>query len=356
MAVFRNLAALFLLATSLAHAQQAPAPTPAPKPSRSVVFVAHDPDALDGFRPDPKLVRIMVDRLVMAATGEGDLAKAWGSLVGPNDKIGIKIAATGGPIFTTHREVVNAIVDGLVEAGHSRSSIIVWDRSLARIKEAGYRPGEEGYQMKDIPPKTGYDEKAQFTAPLLGTLIWGDLEYRKELGTLDPLGESQNTSNLSHIAKILSQDVTKVINVPVMSNTEMNGIAGCLYNMSVPNIDNWRRFAQGNRFGATSVAEIYSHPLIGQKVVLNIVDGLVAQYAGGPESQPLYSEKYATLYASKDPVALDSIILKKLEEWREKGGVPKIGDMADYIKAAAYGGLGNAAPEKIDIRNVGRSR
>jgi uncharacterized protein (DUF362 family) len=356
MAVIRNLVALFFFATSLAEAQQAPSPTPAPRPARSVVFVAHDTDSITDFRPDPKLVRIMVDRLVTAVTGESDLGKAWGALVAPNDKVGIKISAAGGQLFTTHREVVNAIVDGLVAAGHPRSSIIVWDRSLTRIKEAGYRPGQEGYQMKEIPPKTGYDEKALFTAPVLGQLVWGDLEYQRELGTIDPLSESQNTSNVSHVAKILTQDVTKVINVPVMCNAEMSGIAGCLYNMTLPNIDNWRRFAQGNRFGATSIAEMYSHPLIGQKVVLNIVDGLVAQYAGGPESQPLYSERHATLYASKDPVALDSIVLKKLEEWRAHGSVPPIGGMADYVKAAEFGGLGNAAPEKIDIRNVGRNR
>jgi hypothetical protein len=126
--------------------------------------------------------------------------------------------------------------------------------------------------------------------------------------------------------------------------------------MTIPNVDNWRRFAQGNRFGATSIPEIYSHPLVGQKVVHNIVDGLVAQYAGGPESRPLYSERHATIYASKDPVALDSVILKKLEEWRAHGAVPAIGEMADYVKAAAFGGLGNAAPDRIEIRNVGRNR
>ena len=40
----------------------------------------------------------------------------------PNDKIGIKISAAGGELFTTHRDIVNAIVDGLVAAGHSRAT------------------------------------------------------------------------------------------------------------------------------------------------------------------------------------------------------------------------------------------
>ena len=297
----------------------------------------------------------MVDRLVIAVTGQPDVARAWGSLVSPNDKIGIKISAAGGQLFTTHKEVVDAIVDGLVAAGHPRKSIIVWDRSINGIKDAGYRPGAEGFQLKGIAPKDGYDEKAVFSAPLLGTLVWGDLDYRGELGKLEPLSDAENTSNISHISRILANDVTKVINVPVMSNTEMNGIAGCLYNMTIPNIDNWRRFAQGRGFGAASIAEIFGNPLVGKKVVLNIVDGLVAQYAGGPQSQPLYSEHHATLYASKDPVALDAIVLQKLEEWRTRGKLPAIGQMAAYVEAAGYSGLGNASRDRIELKNAGRA-
>src|SRR5205085_5545289 len=97
----------------------------------------------------------------------------WASLVSPQDKIGIKISAAGGELFTTHRDVVNMIVDGLVAAGHARNSIIVWDRSLGGITEAGYRPEKEGYQLKSIAPRDGYDPKAAFTAPLSGRLICG---------------------------------------------------------------------------------------------------------------------------------------------------------------------------------------
>ncbi len=296
----------------------------------------------------------MVNRLVLAVTGQPDIAKAWSSLVAPNDKIGIKISAAGGELFTTHHEVVNAIVDGLVAAGHSRNSIIVWDRSLGGIKEAGYRLDSDGYQLKAVAPSDGYDREAVFSAPLLGKLVWGDLEYKAEPGKSVPLSDTQNTSNVSHFSRIISSEVTKIINVPVMSNTEKNGIAGCLYNVTIPNIDNWRRFSQGSGFGAASIAEIYSHPLIGKKVVLNLMDGLVAQYAGGPQSQPFFSEHYATLYASKDPVALDAVALKKLEEWRKRGSLPAIGRMAAYVEAAGQIGLGNAAPNRIVVTNVGK--
>src|SRR5256714_11177827 len=310
-------------------------------PTKSIVYSAHDPAAIHESRTNPSVVRGMVNRLVLAATGQPDLARAWGSLVSPDDKIGIKISATGGELFTTHRDIVNAIVDGLVAAGHPRNSIIVWDRSLGGIKEAGYRPDKEGYQLRSIAPRDGYDPKAVFSAPLSGRLIWGDLEFRSDRGTIPLLSDQEAISDDSHFARVLSGEVTKVINVPVMSDSATCGIAGCLYNMTIPNIDNWRRFTQ-SRWGNTAIAEIYHMPIIGSKVVLNIMDGLVAQYAGGPESQPNFAVHHATILASKDPVAIDAIAVRQIEEWRARARLNPIAPLAQHVQAAGQFGIGNA--------------
>jgi uncharacterized protein (DUF362 family) len=342
----RNVALVFFCAISCALAQE-PGPTSTP----SIIYTLQNPDAIKDYQTNPRIVRAMVNRLVLAATGQSDIAKAWGSLVSPNDKIGIKISAAGGELFTTHHDVVNAIVDGLVAAGHSRGSIIVWDRSLGGIKEAGYSRAD-GYQLKAIAPRDGYDAKAILTAPLMGKLVWGDFEYQANRGKM--LSDTENTSNASHFARILSTEVTKVINVPVMSSSETNGIAGCLFNMTIPNIDNWRRFTQGSSFGAESLADIYANPIVAKKVVLNIMDGLLAQYAGGPQSQPNWALHHATLYASKDPVAVDAVALKRLGEWRVHASLPPIGHIADYVQAASQIGVGNSEANRIEIRNVGR--
>jgi len=333
--------------SQLAQAQQ-PAPTP------SIVYEVHNPDAIKDYEANPRVVREMVNRLVLAVTGQSDVGKAWASLVSPNDRVGIKICAAGGELFTTHHAVVNAIVDGLATAGHSRSGIIVWDRSLGGIKEAGYRLATDGYQVKAVAPHDGYDAKAVVSAPVAGKLVWGDFEYVGDLGKMPLFADDDATSNVSHFSKIISTEVDKVINVPVMSVSETNGIAGCIYNMTIPNIDNWRRFAQGSPFGAESLAEIYASPLIAKKVVLNLMDGLLAQYAGGPQPQPNYAVHHATLYASRDPVALDTIALKRLEEWRKRGNLRPVGRVAAYIDFAGQVGLGNSANNRIEIKNIGR--
>src|SRR6184192_2643164 len=346
----RNVALVLFCAVTCSGLAQTPQPSPTP----SIVYAVHNPASIKDYKTNPRVVHEMVDRLVLAATGQPDLAKAWDSLISPNDKIGIKISAAGGELFTTHHDVVSAIVDGLVAAGHPRSSIIVWDRSLQGSKEAGYKKAADGFELKAIAPRDGYDLKATFTAPLLGKLIWGDVDYISDRGKSEPLSDTENTSSISHFSRILSEQVTKIINVPVLSNSTTNGIAGCLYNMTIPNIDNWRRFAQGTGFGAESIALLYSNPIISQKVVLNIMDGLAAQYGGGPQSQPNFALHHATLYVSKDPVALDTIALKRLEEWRSKSNFPPIGRLASYVQTATTVGLGNSDVSRIEVKDVGR--
>src|SRR5438132_13992027 len=107
----RNVALVFLCAITFAQAQ-GPRPTPAP----SIVYAVHDPDAIKDYEANPRVLHTMVDRLVLAATGLSEVAKAWGTLVSPNDKIGSKVSGAGGEIFTTRHDVVTALVAGRAAA------------------------------------------------------------------------------------------------------------------------------------------------------------------------------------------------------------------------------------------------
>ena len=87
----RTVALVFFCAITCVWAQ-------APSSQKSIVYSTHDADAIADYKTNPRVVRAMVDRLVLAATGQPDLPKAWGSLVSPNDKVGIKISAAGGEL------------------------------------------------------------------------------------------------------------------------------------------------------------------------------------------------------------------------------------------------------------------
>src|SRR4051812_45887451 len=106
MVVIRNVTLVLFSAIVLSRAQSPPhsqaAPPPRPAPTPSLVFVAHNPDAMVGYKINPQLVHEMVDRLVIATTGQPDVGRAWASMISPNDSVGIKISAAGGELFTTH--------------------------------------------------------------------------------------------------------------------------------------------------------------------------------------------------------------------------------------------------------------
>ena len=353
-------------------------------PERSVVYEVRDSRAVSHFTVDSVRVHAMVDRLVMATTGKESAGAAWRTLVEPKDVVGIKISATGGDLGSTHRSVVEAIIDGLRDAGVPTGNILVWDRDADGLRTAGYLDYKGRSTLpvavEGIEPRLGYDPKETYTAPYLGKLMWGDLlfkgnaipadfELRADDSFADPLSKSaaptpdprssaakaladQNLSNASHYSNILSRRVTKIVNVPIFSDNYFAGLGGALYNVTIPNIDNWRRLVAAPRYGSTAIPELYSDPRLGGKIVLNILDGLVAQIAGGPYFQPLYARSHATLYASRDAVALDSVALRLLEGWRVQAQLPALGAMADHVKTAGELGLGNYAPDKIDLRTV----
>jgi hypothetical protein len=288
----------------------------------------------------------------MAATAQTDIAAAWRTLVTPADRIGIKVAASGGRYLSSHPALIDALVDGLAQAGVSASQIVLWDRDANKLRQARFTQRKGGYSVRSIAAPGGYDKTADFAAPIVGRLIWGDLLFHERLariGVLNPVAPDQ-LSSTSHLARLLSKDITKVINVPVLMDEAGCGVAGALYNMTVPNLDNWRRFLQPD--GWDSIPEIYTDERIGPKVVLHIMDGLVAQFAGGPEAAPNYAIPHATLYASKDPVALDTLAARQIDAWRRVSKLPPIAPRTSWLKTATDLGAGNSSWERITLKKI----
>ncbi len=296
----------------------------------------------------------MVDALVMEVTGQATVARAWGSLVKPDDKIGLKVSTDGGRYFSTHREVVEAVVQGLEQAGVPRRNVIVWDRSEAGLREAGYLPARAGYKVAWTEPATGYDPQQQISSAVLGKLIWGDAKFRAKPADLRAAGDydEEQLSSASYLDKTLAQRVTRVINLPVLSDERNCGVAGCIYNMTVRTMDNWRRFLQPPDRGDPFLAELYADERVGGKVVLHLMDGLLAQYAYGPRPEPNYAFPFGTLYASRDPVAIDATALRLIDGWRREAKLPGVIGHGSYLETAALMGLGQYAADKIDYRIV----
>ena len=320
--------------------------------AKSQVFYATDTNSLTKMRvPNPVLIQLMVDKIVMAATGKADRASAWRSLVKTTDRVGIKVSAAGGSVSGTHPDVVNAIANGLIDAGVPTANIIVWDRNLEDLLATGFRRESRLYQLRWVDPASGYDRKSQLTAPVLGRLIWGDSGFGNRTGSRmeDRLSSGEQLSSNSYFAKVLSKDVSKVINVPSLTDSFLTGVHGALANMTLPNLDNWRRFTREPAFGDPYLAEIYADDMIRGKVVLTILDGLILQYAGGPFPNPGFSIANHTLYASKDPVAIDATAARLLNENRSPAKLPTLEKMTHWLESASVIGLGKYKESDIDL-------
>ena len=122
--------------------------------------------------------------------------------------------------------------------------------------------------------------------------------------------------------------------------------------MTVQNVDNWRRLVQPPDSGDPSIPELYSDPRISDKIALTIMDGLVAVYAGAPDGDANYAIHFGTIYASKDPVAIDAIACKQLDKWRVDAKMYPVSKTAKYVETAASMQLGNAELGRIEVRDV----
>ena len=365
----------------------ATAPAPPTPPPLSPVIWTENPDVVQRFAITGDQVKDMVDRSLLKLTSASDIGTAWTRLgITPKDTVGIKITTIGGQLFSSHRQVIQAICDGLQAAGVPTSRIIIWDKDASDMRSAGYEPvdaTDTHVGIASIFPGTGYDPDAIYKNDMIGTLIWGDSEFIRR--NVDPLSDALNasvkkkgfsddstgappptagddpldaiaapaqTSVNSHFARLVSTICTKIINVPVLTDNPYMGIEGCLGSLALASVDNNRRFVGDPSYGDPALCEIYKNPLIRRKVVVHILDALVAQYAGGPHFDPQFTKSIGALYVSRDPVAIDYLALKRMEQWRaidRDGRIDPIGKSADYIHTAASYNIGTDDPHRIQL-------
>jgi hypothetical protein len=364
------------------------AATPPPPRTLSPVIWSEDPDIVQRFAVNGETARAMVDRCLLTLTSAPDLRTAWTRLgVTPQDVVGIKIATMGGLLMSSHRPIVQAVCDGLIAAGVPPAHIIVWDKDASDMRTAGYLPSpasDAHVGITSVFPGTGYDPDAIYKNGILGTLIWGDSEFHTfgddDLsraaveavrghngyggeGTPTNIAEDNSlldstapqTSNKSHFARLVTTICTKIVNIPVLIDNPYVGINGCLASLALGSVDNNRRFVGDPTYGDPAIGEIDSNPILRRKVVVHILDAMIAQYAGGPRFNPVFTRQLGAVYVSRDPVAIDAITLNRLEKFRTQdrsGRLDPIGKTAIHIHEATTLNLGTDDPSRIQLVKV----
>ena len=281
-------------------------------------MITHDPDATDAFRPRLEKVRVMVNRALTNLTHKASVPEAWRSLVSTQDVVGIKVFSAPGPNSGTRPAVVAAVVEGLLAAGVPPNHIIVWDRHITDLRLAGFSELAERYGIRIAgSAQAGWDPNTFYNpdSPILGNLVWGDLEFGKK---------GEGVGRKSFVSKLLSREITKIINITPLLNHNEAGVSGNLYSLATGSVDNLIRFESSPETLATAIPEIYALPALSDHVVLNITDALICQYEGGERGLLHYSAMLNQLRFSRDPVALDVLSIQELDRQRQAAHAPSV--------------------------------
>jgi hypothetical protein len=309
--------------------------------ARARVVAVEHPQATRVFTPRPDIVATMIHAGVLKLTGITNVSQAWRSWIGIDDVVGVKVYSEPGSISGTRPAVVAAVVRDLREAGLPGSQIIIWDRQMAHLEAAGFKELAQqlGVQIA-ASNSAGYETNRFYENQILGQLVWGDLEF----GHKEPAAARK-----SHLTSLLTQRITKIINIAPLLNHNQVGISGLLYGLASASVDNYLRFeGDGDRM-AMAIPEIIAMPEVGDRVVLNIMDALIAQYQGGQRGLLHYSIPLNQIWFCRDPVALDILGIRELQSQRQAADISRNKVSLELYENAALLEIGIADERRIVV-------
>ena len=320
-----------------------------------------DENALVDDAVNSKTIQKMFEKGIQSLSGK-DLKQTFDQLFTKDDIIGIKVNPVGAGLISTRLELIDSIIKWLTDNGVPKNQIIIWDRFDYMLTDAGFTQerypgiGIEGLQTMDEAAAEGKtDDNSKWldkdgkhlSLPLFDQDIYyyADVEAPQDNNYLN---QHVVNTKYSYFGKLITQKLTKIINVPVFKNTG-NGISMATKNIGYAVVCNTGRLHKPLFFDVCT--EVLAFPCIRDKMVLNITDGLRGQYDGGPGPNAGFTYVYNTLFFATDAIALDFTCHNILVEKRKAMNVdvnehPKY---TEYLHYAQELKLGIADPDKIEV-------
>lgn len=331
-----------------------------PGPFPGKVVEVNDVKAMPEGKPDAKVIGAMFEKGLVRLTDK-PLRDSFGLFFARNDVVGIKVNPVGPGLISTRLELVDAVIAWLEAGGLPRKNIIIWDRFDYMLKDAGFTPerfpgiGLEGLQTMDEAAQEGKTQDNSKWLAKDGTHVsapnfdqnafyWADVEGPKDLAYLN-----QHVFNGKHsyFGKLVTQKLTKIINIPVFKNTG-NAISMATKNIGYGAVCNTNRLH--TPLFLDVCVEVPAFPAIRDKMVLNITDALRAQYDGGPAENAKFAYLHNSLFFATDPFALDMVCHNLLVEKRKsmKVAVNENPRFTEYLRYAERLGLGVVSAPKLN--------
>ncbi len=323
-----------------------------------VVAVEHPGSIVDGrYQAEP--VRQMMRKGMTDLTGAAGWVDAWRMFVEPGDVVGIKVNPVGGPLVISAAEVVREIIAGLNAAGIKNKDIVVYDRYRAQFLKMGFD--------KWLPEGVRTSSAAEDYDDVQQAIEGYDPDHYMDMALTLPGYDINNlTARRSYAARFITKEVNKLINLPVLKDHQSAGVTLALKNLSHGLVNNVCRSHSSSTLNACGsfIPAVVSMPVIRNKTVLHVLDGVKGLYHGGPGARPQFVWEHKTIYFATDPVSLDHICWKAIDEKRLAMGMKTIAEdrpdkystfwnrQPEHVEIAGAMGLGEWSESKIDCRRI----
>src|SRR5258707_6517861 len=246
---------------------------------------------------------------------------AWRQFFGAGDVVGIKVNPVGKPHVISSPEVVREIIAGLNSAGVRPKEIVVYDRYRKQFFDAGFD--------KWLPEGVRVSHAAEDYQEMQMAIEGYDPDHYVDMALTMPGYDAGNlTARRSYAAQFITRQVNKLINLPVLKDHQSAGVTLALKNLSHGLVNNVNRSHSSFTLNACGafIPAVVSLPVIRNKAVLHILDGIKGLYHGGPGARPQFVWEHRTMYFATDPFALDHIGWKAIDEKRVAVGMKRIAD------------------------------
>lgn len=351
--------ALALAETARVDSKTESSPLGMPGLYKGRVTAVQDPGVLVSGHYQAEAVSRMMRLGMKELTGADDPTAAWRRFFEPGDVVGIKVNPVGRPYVISDATVVREIIAGLESAGVKRQDIVVYDRYRQEFLEAGFD--------KWLPEGVRSSYAVERGDSVQQGIDGYDPDHYMDMALTLPGQSIDNpTARRSYAARFITREVNKLVNLPCLKDHQSAGVTLCLKNLSHGLVNNVARSHSSSSLNACNafIPASVSIPVIRNKAVLHILDGVKGVYHGGPFARPQFVWEHHTLYFATDPVALDHICWEVIDAKRVSAGKKKLVEdtpdqfstfvhrQPEHVEIAGALGLGEWDRSKIDLREL----
>jgi uncharacterized protein (DUF362 family) len=281
--------------------------------------------------PRAEVARRLLERALTDLTGAPNLVDALKRFVHPSDRVAIKVNGIAGQVGATmavNFELILPVVEALIQGGVPAERITVYEQYPT------YLMGCRVNVRKDRLPEgvvTGTHNNRDFVMPRIVVFERIPTRYCRFL-----------------------TEASALIDMTLMKDHSLCGFTGAMKNVTQGSIENPEAH-HGNQ-ASPQIAMLYNHPIVLSRARLHITDAFKIIYGRGPlDKDPKMRVPHGSVYASTDPVALDRIGWKVIDDERlRRGGMTlkKAGREPHYILRAADLGIGIGDMNDISLRSA----